>query len=79
MQNPQSKGVYIKIFTRSTKDPNSAVRKIFEVKLSTGLKIEFYILGKKYSLQPYSVVLIRGVKNKKTSKSKYSITLSLNN
>jgi small subunit ribosomal protein S12 len=59
-QNPQKKGVCIKIFIRSPKKPNSACRKVAKVKLSNGKKIEAYIPGEGHSLQQYSVVLIRG-------------------
>ncbi len=58
--NPQCKGVCIKIFTRSPKKPNSAVRKVSKVKLSTGFKVESYICGEGHNLQQYSIVLIRG-------------------
>jgi len=97
LQNPQCKGVCVKIFTRSPKKPNSAVRKVSKVKLSTGYKVESYIPGEGHSLQQYSVVLVRGgrtpdlpgvryknirgkydfsgVKNRKTSRSKYGVTL----
>lgn len=98
LQNPQCKGVCVKIFTRSPKKPNSAVRKVSKVKLSTGYKVESYIPGEGHNLQQYSVVLVRGgrtpdlpgvryknirgkydfsgVKNRKTSRSKYGVTLS---
>ena len=101
MQKPQSKGVCIKIFTRSPKNPNSAVRKVSKVKLYTGFKVESYIPGEGHNLQQYSVVLVRGgrtpdlpgvryknirgkydfsgVKNRKTSRSKYGVALSLKN
>ena len=97
LQNPQCKGVCVKIFTRSPKKPNSAVRKVSKVKLSTGYKVESYIPGEGHNLQQYSVVLVRGgrtpdlpgvryknirgkydffgVKNRKTSRSKYGVTL----
>ena len=97
LQNPQCKGVCVKIFTRSPKKPNSAVRKVSKVKLSTGYKVESYIPGEGHNLQQYSVVLIRGgrtpdlpgvryknirgkydfsgVKNRKTSRSKYGVAL----
>jgi len=58
--NPQLKGVCIKVFTRTPKKPNSAVRKVSKVKLSNGLKVESYIPGEGHNLQEYSVVLMRG-------------------
>jgi len=100
-QNPQCKGVCIKIFTRSPKKPNSAVRKVSKVKVSTGYKVESYIPGEGHSLQQYSVVLIRGgrtqdlpgvryknirgkydflgVKNRRSSRSKYGVAKPIQN
>jgi small subunit ribosomal protein S12 len=92
---PQVKGVCIKIYNRTPKKPNSALRKVAKVKTSTGKKIECYIPGQGHTLRQYSVVLIRGgripdlpgvkyrlirnkfdlkgVKNRKTSRSKYGV------
>jgi small subunit ribosomal protein S12 len=58
--NPQKKGVCIKVYTRSPKKPNSAVRKVVKFKLNSGLKFEAYIPGEGHSLQSHSVCLIRG-------------------
>lgn len=58
--NPQIKGVCVKIFNRTPKKPNSALRKVSKVKLANGKKIECYIPGEGHNLQAFSVVLIRG-------------------
>ena len=58
--NPQLKGVCLKVFTRTPKKPNSALRKVSKVKLSNGIRIESYIPGEGHNLQEYSVVLMRG-------------------
>jgi small subunit ribosomal protein S12 len=58
--NPQLKGVCVKVFTRTPKKPNSAIRKVSKVKLSSGLKVESYIPGEGHNLKEYSAVLIRG-------------------
>lgn len=58
--NPQKKGVCVKVFTRSPKKPNSAVRKVAKLKLSNKHRVDSYIPGEGHSLQEYSVVLIRG-------------------
>ena len=58
--NPQLKGVCVKVFTRTPKKPNSALRKVSKVKLSNSIKVESYIPGEGHNLQEYSVVLIRG-------------------
>ena len=60
LHNPQVKGVCSKIFTRSPKKPNSAVRKVAKVKLSNKKIVESYIPGIGHNLRQYSVVLIRG-------------------
>ena len=58
--SPQKKGICIKIFTRTPKKPNSAIRKVAKVKLSTGKNIVVYLPGQGHNLQQHSVVLIRG-------------------
>jgi len=60
MNNPQVKGVCVKVFIRTPKKPNSALRKVAKIKLSNKLKVEAYIPGKGHNIQQYSVVLIRG-------------------
>jgi small subunit ribosomal protein S12 len=58
--NPQKKGVCTKVFTRSPKKPNSAVRKVVKLKLNSGIKFEAYIPGEGHTLQAHSVCLVRG-------------------
>lgn len=60
LRNPQRKGVCVKIFTRTPKKPNSALRKVVKLKLSNGKKVEAYIPGEGHNLQDFSVVLMRG-------------------
>lgn len=59
-KNPQKKGVCIKVFTRTPKKPNSAIRKIARVRLNTRKELTAYIPGEGHGLQEHSVVLIRG-------------------
>lgn len=59
-RNPQCKGVCVKIFNRTPKKPNSALRKVVKLKLSNGRRVEAYIPGEGHNLQEYSVVLMRG-------------------
>ena len=59
-QNPQVKGICIKILIKTPKKPNSALRKLVKLKLSNSSKIDAYIPGEGHSLQEYSLVLIRG-------------------
>ncbi len=57
---PQRKGVCVRAFTTSPKKPNSAIRKVAKIKLSTGQRIDAYISGQGHDIQQHSVVLIRG-------------------
>jgi small subunit ribosomal protein S12 len=57
---PQKKGVCIRVGTMKPKKPNSAIRKIAKVKLSTGRDVMCYIPGQGHKLQKHSVILVRG-------------------
>lgn len=59
---PQKKGVCMKVRTMSPKKPNSAVRKIVKLRLSTDRKILAYIPGQGHNLHEHSRVLVRGGK-----------------
>lgn len=58
--SPFKKGVCVKVFTRTPRKPNSAIRKIARVRLTTGKLVTSYIPGEGHSLQEHSVVLVRG-------------------
>ena len=58
--SPQKKGVCLKVYTRTPKKPNSAIRKIARVRLTNGIDIIAYIPGEGHNLQEHSVVLVRG-------------------
>lgn len=58
--NPQRRGICLKVFTRTPKKPNSAIRKVAKIKISSGFRVEAYIPGIGHSLKQYSVVLMRG-------------------
>jgi len=59
-KSPQKKATCLKVYTITPKKPNSAIRKIAKVKLSTGERTLIYLPGQGHSLQQHSVVLIRG-------------------
>jgi len=59
-KSPFKKGLCLKVYTRTPKKPNSALRKVAKVKLSNGKRVEAYIPGEGHNLQEYSVVLMRG-------------------
>jgi small subunit ribosomal protein S12 len=58
--SPFVRGVCTKVFTRTPKKPNSALRKVARVKLTTGFEVTAYIPGEGHNLQEHSVVLLRG-------------------
>lgn len=70
---PQARGVCTKVFTQTPKKPNSALRKVARVKLSTGIEVTAYIPGEGHNLQEHSVVLVRGGKVKDLPGVKYHI------
>ncbi|KAI8873442.1 30S ribosomal protein S12 [Ramicandelaber brevisporus] len=57
---PQRKGVCVKVYTMKPKKPNSAIRKVANVRLTTGKTVIAYIPGEGHNLQEHSVVLVRG-------------------
>jgi small subunit ribosomal protein S12 len=58
--SPQRRGVCIRVYTTTPRKPNSALRKVARVRLSTGFEVTAYIPGIGHNLQEHSVVLIRG-------------------
>ena len=71
---PQKKGICLKVFLRTPKKPNSALRKLAKLRLLSNLKIiTAYIPGEGHNLQDYSVVLIRGGRVKDLPGVKYHI------
>ncbi|MDZ7679262.1 MAG: 30S ribosomal protein S12 [Acidimicrobiales bacterium] len=57
---PQRRGVCTRVYTSTPKKPNSALRKVARVRLSTGIEVTAYIPGEGHNLQEHSIVLIRG-------------------
>jgi small subunit ribosomal protein S12 len=70
---PQARGVCTRVFTQTPKKPNSALRKVARVKLSTGVEVTAYIPGEGHNLQEHSVVLVRGGRVKDLPGVKYHI------
>ena len=58
--NPQKRGVCSRVYTTTPKKPNSALRKVAKVRLTTQREVISYIPGEGHNLQEHSVVLIRG-------------------
>lgn len=57
---PQRRGVCTRVYTTTPKKPNSAMRKVARVRLTSGYEVSSYIGGEGHNLQEHSVVLIRG-------------------
>ena len=70
---PQKKGVCLKVFTRTPKKPNSALRKVARLRLSTQKRVTAYIPGEGHTLQEYSTVLMRGGRVKDLPGVRYHI------
>ena len=58
--SPQRRGVCTRVYTTTPKKPNSALRKVCGVRLTSGYEVTSYIGGEGHNLQEHSVVLIRG-------------------
>ncbi|MGH8056509.1 MAG: 30S ribosomal protein S12 [Candidatus Entotheonellia bacterium] len=59
-QNPQKRGVCVRVYTTTPKKPNSALRKVARVRLTNGIEVTTYIPGVGHNLQEHAIVLIRG-------------------
>ena len=57
---PQRRGVCVRVYTQTSKKPNSALRKVARVRLTNGIEVTTYIPGVGHNLQEHSIVLIRG-------------------
>ena len=57
---PQRRGVCTRVYTTTPKKPNSALRKVCRVRLTSGYEGTAYIGGEGHNLQEHSLVLIRG-------------------
>ena len=71
--SPQRRGVCTRVYTQTPKKPNSALRKIARVKLSTGIEVTAYIPGEGHNLQEHSIVLVRGGRVKDLPGVRYKI------
>jgi small subunit ribosomal protein S12 len=70
---PQKRGVCTRVYTSTPKKPNSALRKVARVRLTTGIEVTAYIPGVGHNLQEHSVVLVRGGRVKDLPGVRYHI------
>ena len=71
--SPQRRGVCVRVYTATPKKPNSALRKVARVRLTTGIEVTAYIPGIGHNLQEHSNVLIRGGRVKDMPGVRYHI------
>jgi small subunit ribosomal protein S12 len=71
--SPQRRGVCTRVFTHTPKKPNSALRKVARVRLTTGVEVTAYIPGIGHNLQEHSIVLVRGGRVKDLPGVRYKI------
>ena len=70
---PQRRGVCVRVYTTTPKKPNSALRKVARVRLTSGFEVTAYIPGLGHNLQEHSVVLVRGGRVKDLPGVRYHI------
>src|SRR4029077_9711038 len=71
--SPQRRGVCTRVFTITPRKPNSALRKVARVRLTSGVEVTCYIPGEGHNLQEHSIVLVRGGGPKDLGGVRYSI------
>ncbi|MEE9190494.1 MAG: 30S ribosomal protein S12 [Candidatus Neomarinimicrobiota bacterium] len=71
--NPQKRGVCIRVYTTTPKKPNSALRKVARVRLTNMMEATAYIPGEGHNLQEHSIVLIEGGRVKDLPGVRYHI------
>ena len=64
--SPQRRGVCTRVYTTTPKKPNSALRKVARVRLSSGIEVG-------HNLQEHSMVLVRGGRVKDLPGVRYKI------
>ena len=71
--SPQRRGVCTRVYTTTPKKPNSALRKVARVRLTSGVEVTAYIPGEGHNLQEHSMVLVRGGRVKDLPGVRYKI------
>lgn len=70
---PQRRGVCVRVYTTTPRKPNSAMRKVARVRLTSGMEVIVYIGGEGHNLQEHSIVLVRGGKVKDLPGVRYHV------
>ena len=71
--SPQRRGVCTRVYTTTPKKPNSALRKVCKVRLTSGFEVISYIGGEGHNLQEHSIVLVRGGRVKDLPGVRYKV------
>ncbi len=71
--SPQRRGVCTRVYTTTPKKPNSALRKVARVRLTSGMEVTAYIPGVGHNLQEHSIVLVRGGRVKDLPGVRYKV------
>src|ERR687892_2273459 len=71
--SPQRRGVCTRVYTFTPKKPNSALRKVARVRLTSGIEVTAYIPGIGHNLQEHSIVLVRGGRVKDIPGVRYKV------
>ncbi|MDA3872228.1 MAG: 30S ribosomal protein S12 [Candidatus Marinimicrobia bacterium] len=71
--SPQKRGVCTRVYTTTPKKPNSALRKVARIRLTSGIEVSAYIPGEGHNLQEHSIVLIEGGRVKDLPGVRYHI------
>src|SRR6266567_4291636 len=71
--SPQKRGVCTRVYTTTPKKPNSALRKVCRVRLSSSIEVTAYIPGVGHNLQEHSIVLVRGGRVKDLPGVRYKV------
>lgn len=71
--SPQRKAICLKLYTRSPKKPNSAVRKVAKVRLSSGQQLIVYIPGEAHTIPEHATLLLQGGRTQDLPGVKYKV------
>jgi len=71
--SPQRRGVCTRVYTTTPKKPNSALRKVARVRLTSQIEVTAYLPGVGHNVQEHSIVLVRGARVKDLPGVRYKI------
>lgn len=70
---PQRQAICLRVYTRTPKKPNSALRKVTKCRLTNGREVIAYIPGEGHNLQEHSIIMLRGGRVKDLPGVKYKV------